>query len=287
MYPAGLPGIVARSVTLPNGIALRVVESGSQQGYPIVLVHGWGACVYTFRYTIDALAASGRRVLAFDLRGHGLSAKPVAPNEYTTEALLADLTGLFDVYRLDVADLVGHSLGGGLALRFALKHAGRVRRLGVAAPVGLTSIPLRNIACLLTPRLTDNLARFLTPRWMTSFLVRGAYGDPGRVSEEIVDQYWAPSQFPNYYRATRALLHRFDWQPLSATELGRLRVPTLVILGGSDRLIRGTRGAEQRARRIRNASIVNMDRAGHLGLEEHPEQFNAALLRFLDTDEFL
>src|SRR5690242_21416445 len=50
-------------------------------GRPVVLVHGWGACVYTFRYAIDALAGAARRVVAFDLRGHGLSEKPAAPKD--------------------------------------------------------------------------------------------------------------------------------------------------------------------------------------------------------------
>lgn len=280
MYPSGLPHISARSVRLPNGISLRVLESGPPSGPAVVLVHGWGACVYTFRHTIDALAAAGHRVLAFDLRGHGLSEKPTAPEAYEAETLLGDLTGVLDACAIERPDLIGHSLGGGIALHFALRYPHRVGRLVLAAPVGLTSIPLRRVACFLTPRFTTRFPRAFTPRWLTSFLIRGAYGDPRRVTDDIIDQYWAPSQFPNYYRATRGLLHRFDWRVLEPTELDRIRTPTLVILGGADRLIRD---AQRGAAQIFGAIIVNLERAGHLGVEEYPNEFNAAVLGFMNT----
>jgi pimeloyl-ACP methyl ester carboxylesterase len=278
MYPAGLPHITTRSLPLPNGIGLRLLESGPAAGPPVVLVHGWGACIYTFRYTVEALAAAGYRVVAFDLRGHGLSDKPAAPDAYRLEALLADLEGVLETLRLGAVHLIGHSLGGGVALHFALRNPDRVRRLVLAAPVGLTSITLQRIASLVTPTLTARFARYLPPRWLTSFLIRGAYGDPGRVTDAVIDQYWAPSQFPNYFRAVRGLIHRFNWRPLRHTELAALRSSTLVILGTSDRLIRG---AEQSARKIPAASIVSIEGAGHLGIEECPDRFNALVRQFL------
>lgn len=280
MYPSGLPHIEVRSIAMPSGIALRVLESGPTSGPPVVLVHGWGACVYTFRYTIEALAAAGRRVVAFDLRGHGLSEKPAPASEYQLDRFLTDLAGLLDSCSLARPDIVGHSLGGGFALHFALRYPERIGRLVLAAPVGLTNIPLQRIARLLTPRFTTRASRMLTPRWLTSFLVHYAYGEPRRVTDQIVEQYWAPTQFPNYYRATRALLHRVDWRPFDANVLARVSVPTLVILGSADRLIPG---AETGARAIRGAIIVKIEGGGHLGIEERPQEFNAALLRFTNS----
>jgi pimeloyl-ACP methyl ester carboxylesterase len=217
-------------------------------------------------------------VLAFDLRGHGLSEKPAEPDRYTLAALVEDVEQVMTACRATRADVVGHSLGGALALHLALAHPERVRRLVLASPVGLTTIALPRIGCLLTPRITARFARLLVPRWLTSFLVRGAYGDPRRVSPDIIDEYWAPSQDPNYFRAVRALLHHFDWKPLDGAQLRGLSVPTQVILGGADRLIHG---AEEGAREIRDASIVTLEDAGHLGIEEHPAAFNDALCRFL------
>jgi pimeloyl-ACP methyl ester carboxylesterase len=281
MYPVGVPGIRSRSVELRDGLSVRVLESGASHGEPVLLIHGWGACVYTFRYAIEVLAATGRRVVAFDLRGHGLSDKPRTPNEYRTTELLRDVGTLLDVLAIARADIVGHSLGGAIALRFALAETHRVRRLVLASPVGLTTIGLQRIGRALTPGITTRFARFLTPRWMTSFLVRGAYGSPGRVTPRVIDEYWAPSQFPDYYRAARALLHRFDWEPVPREELGKLTIPTLVILGGADRLIRGAEGG---ARCIPGASVVTLDGAGHLGIEECAKEFNEHLRTFLSGE---
>ena len=278
MYPAGIPAVQVRTVTLASGWRLRVLECGASSDEPVLLVHGWGACAYTYRFTLPALARAGRRALSFDLRGHGLSDKPAGPEHYRTSLLLEDLHDLLDELAVRRADVVGHSLGGGIALRFALAQPSRVRRLALVAPVGLTRVPLRSIAHLLTPRFTARFARYLVPRWLTRFLLHGAYGVPSRLAERTVDEYWAPSQFEEYYRAVRSLLDRFAWEPLPPRELAKVSQPTVVILGTADRLIRG---AEQHASIIPNASVVSMRGAGHLGIEECPDEFNDILVRFL------
>jgi 4,5:9,10-diseco-3-hydroxy-5,9,17-trioxoandrosta-1(10),2-diene-4-oate hydrolase len=282
MYPAGVRNVSARTVALESGLRLRVLEAGVAAGAPVVLVHGWGACVYTFRFVLEALARAGRHALAFDLRGHGLSDKPTGRHDYETRALIGDLRELMDRCGLERADLIGHSLGGGIALRFALDHPARVRRLVLVAPVGLTTVPLHMIAHLLTPRFTERLARYLPPRWVTAFLLRGAYGDGRRVTDRTIDEYWAPSQFEEYYVAVRRLLERFGWQPLPPRELAKVRQRTLVMLGGADRLIRGGEGA---ANLIPDVSVVSLHGAGHLGIEECPDEFNEVIVRFLNDEE--
>ena len=283
MFPAAVRGVRATMVTLAGGTRLRVVESGAPAGEPVLLIHGWGACVYTFRYALEALAHAGRRALACDLRGHGLSDKPVGREAYSTSALLDDVRGVLDALGVERADLVGHSLGGGIALRFAVAHPERVRQLVLAAPVGLTKVRFQGIAHLLTPRFTNRFARHLPPRWLTALLLRATYADPRRVSQRSIDEYWAPSQFPEYYMAVRSLLDRFTWEALSPSDIARIEARTLVILSSADRLIRG---AEEGARRIPNAATVSLRGAGHLGIEECANEFNDSLVRFLSGERF-
>lgn len=281
MYPAGVNTVHARFVALASGLRFRVLETGAPEGEPVVLVHGWGSCVYTFRFALEALAAAGKRAIAFDLRGHGLSDKPTGRYDYTTAPLLDDLRGVMDACGVERADVVGHSLGGSIALRFARAHPSRVRRLVLVAPVGLTTVPLHTIGHLLTPPVTERFARYLTPRWMTAFLLRGAYGDPRRVTNRVIDEYWAPSQFREYFIAVRRLLGRFTWEPLSPQDLAKVRQRTLVMLGGADRLVRG---GEDAARVMPDVSVVSLDGAGHLGIEECPNDFNTIIVRFLVDD---
>jgi pimeloyl-ACP methyl ester carboxylesterase len=194
--------------------------------------------------------------------------------------LVGELRAVLDALHVQRADMLGHSLGGGIALHFALTHQDRVRRLVLAAPVGLTKIRLPAIGHLLTPRFTEHFARYLTPRWLTNMLLRSTYGDPRRVTPHDVDEYWAPSQFPEYYRAARALLEEFDWSAVTGQRLAAIHCRTLVILSTADRLIRG---AEFPAKRIPGATVVDLLGAGHLGIEECAEEFNRALLSFLDA----
>jgi pimeloyl-ACP methyl ester carboxylesterase len=98
------------------------------------------------------------------------------------------------------------------------------------------------------------------------------------VTDRDIDEYWAPSQFPDYYRAARALLEEFEWDPLDGHRLAPIDVPTLVILGTADRLIRN---AEPRATKIPGAAVVDLEGAGHLGIEECPTEFNALVERFI------
>jgi pimeloyl-ACP methyl ester carboxylesterase len=248
------------------------------------MIHGWGASVYTYRHLLPGIASTGRRAVAFDLPGHGLSEKPTGSAEYTSAALRSDVCALIDVMGLGRVDVIGHSLGGSVALRLALDAPHRIRRLVLAAPVGLSEVRLRSIGHCLTPRLTNRFARYLTPRWLTSFLLHGAYGNPRRVPDEAIDEYWAPSQFPAYYRALRALLAVFSWEPFTAAELASIRLPTLVILGTADRLIpRAARSAAS----LPNSMLLSLDGAGHLGIEECAAEAGDAILRFLDGNKLV
>jgi len=70
-------------VTLSDGVTVRVAESGDASAPTVLLVHGWGASMYMWRDWFAPLAAAGRRVVAVDLPGHGLSDKPTDPGRYT------------------------------------------------------------------------------------------------------------------------------------------------------------------------------------------------------------
>ena len=280
MYPAGHSGVAVRMTELSSGLRIRVAESGPRSGPPVLLIHGWGACLYTYRFLLPVLAAAGWRAIAVDLRGHGLSDKPVGRGSYTSAALLDDLCRTLDALELERSVLVGHSLGGAAALQLVLERPERVSRLVLAAPVGLSNIHLRRFARTITPRFTNRFASHLVPRWLVAMLVRGAYGDPGRVTDRNVDEYWAPSRSPDYYRAMRALLEEFTWEPVPPERLATIRTPTLVILGTRDRLVRGT---EEPAEYLAGSSVLAVQGAGHLGIEERHEEVNAAILRFLSS----
>jgi pimeloyl-ACP methyl ester carboxylesterase len=113
-----------------NGLDLWYQEHGS--GDPLILLHGGVGASEMFGPILDRLAA-GRRVITVDLPGHGHTADPERPLRY--EEMADQIGGLIGHLGLDQADLMGLSLGGGVALRTSIQHPGLVRRLVlVSAP---------------------------------------------------------------------------------------------------------------------------------------------------------
>src|SRR5215212_7567576 len=87
LYPKGFDDVAARFITLASGLEVRVVETGSQNDDPVVLVPGWGCDAWIFHDILPHLASSGFHAMAVELKGHGLSDKPDEPREYTSVAM--------------------------------------------------------------------------------------------------------------------------------------------------------------------------------------------------------
>lgn len=277
LFPAGRDDVTQRFVDLPSGMRIRVVESrGRESDDPVLMLHGWGACLYGYRHAFDALAE--RRVIAVDSRGFGLSSKPTARGAYTLDAYVDDVRALIEQLELERPALVGHSMGGGLALRFALRHASSISRLVLINPTELARISFL-AAARLVPR--SGAALFdggYVPRWLVAYTLRHvAYGNAKVVTERDIDEYWAPTRLPGYVRAACATLSEFDWKPLDAAEAASLSVPSLVILGTEDRLLGNDRVA---AGRLANAEVCSLD-GGHCVHEENPSAAYAVIARFL------
>ena len=116
-----------------NGVRLYYSDRGS--GEPVVLLHGFTTTHvgnWDRRGWIDMLARSGFRVLALDFRSHGRSDRVYEPSEAATARLTADVVALLDHTAVARADLIGFSMGGGVALDVAMTNPERVRRLVVA-----------------------------------------------------------------------------------------------------------------------------------------------------------
>jgi pimeloyl-ACP methyl ester carboxylesterase len=280
MYPAGQGDLVARFVSLPSGIRVRVLACGPADGPPLLFVHGWSCSVYVFRKNFAAAARAGFRVYAPDLKGHGLSDKPLARGEYTAEAMSAHVREIMDALGLSSAVLVGHSMGGAIAARLAFEAPARVTRLILLSPVGFGEVSLVAVTRAVTPRVIAPVLPYAVPRWVVSLGLRLAYGDLGRHSSRDVDEYWAPAQFRAFPLAMRELLHAFDWGAVSEADLARLGAPTLVMFGTRDRFVSPLQ-AERLASAIPNGQCELIEGAGHVIPEEAPERVNAAVLRFL------
>lgn len=124
----GIAGTVETGrVRVAEGIELAWTARG--EGQPLLLVHGFTGSQADWDGVVDDLAAAGRRVITVDQRGHGLSSRAGGEGEYTFDALIADLTAFIGALGLDGIDLLGHSMGGMVVMRYALDHQERLASL--------------------------------------------------------------------------------------------------------------------------------------------------------------
>ena len=282
LYPRSDPEVNDSYVRLASGLNVRVLSSGPADGPQVLLIHGWGAWSYLYRHNIPALARAGWRVLAVDLKGHGLSDKPLGPGEYTSPSMTRHAVEIMEALALGEtgAAVVGQSMGGAIALDLALSRPDLVRRLVLINPVGLGRVRVMPWARWAAMPALDPILPHLVTRRAIAGLLHFVHGISGHMSPHDVDEYWAPSQFPAFSRAMRALLRDFDWSTSLLDRAHALSVPTLVVLGGRDRMVSSDpKVIEQRL--PPGARIVMVPLGGHVVNEELPDEVDPALIGFL------
>lgn len=249
---------------------------------PVVLLHGTSASLHTWEGWAQALRGQ-RRVIRFDLPGFGLTG-PNRQDDYSTEAYVLFLRAMMDKLGVQRFVLAGNSLGGQIAWSAAAAMPDRVTRLILVdasgyPPESITagqSIPL-GFRLAGTPGLRL-LAQYTLPRGVVERSVRDVYGDPSKVTPELVDLYSAMARREGN---RKALARRIDQGYTGDVALlKRIKAPTLVLWGGKDRLLPLELG-QRFARDIPGAWLVVFDELGHVPQEEDPARTVAEVRRFL------
>ena len=258
-----------------------------------LLLHGRNFFGAYWADTIEALRSAGYRVIVPDQIGFGKSSKPDVPHSLHAHA--HNLRRLLDHVGVQQADLIGHSLGGMMAIRLALDHPQRVRKLVLEAPIGLEDyrrkVPYATREALTREHLEtapdgfDRLFRAFVAKWEPRFQT---YSD--------VQSAWLLS--PEAHRIGRTAAHTYTMayeQPV-VYELPSLEVPTLLVVGERDRAaigrnrvpaeVRATMGlmpelARRAAAAIPDAKLVLLPDVAHVPHLEVPGRFHQEVLDFL------
>ena len=293
MWPAVDPTYRVHSLGLRSGIAVRVIEIGPLDGPAVLMLPGWGVCAFTFRGNLAALASAGYRTIAVDLKGHGLSDKPVGAAEYTLSSLVAHVGEIIAALGLERPALVAQSMAGRIAIEVALAAPDAIRCVALISPVGLGRVRLIRLGRLSAKRIFDPFARFAELRLPYRIALQTAYGTLGTVEPEEVDEYWSQSQFPGFVMAVRSLLGKFDWK-YAPDRVAALRVPVTVFRGTRDRIVAAdeTRVAREAGlvlgkvteRAPGGRNLLILEGAGHALNEEAPALLNPALVEAVRGD---
>jgi pimeloyl-ACP methyl ester carboxylesterase len=265
-----------------DGLLIHYVEEG--HGPATVLIHGLGGFAESWRHNIPELARHSR-VIALDLPGFGRSGKP--RRQYTTAFLARGLDGLFSALGVEQVRLVGHSLGGAVAARYALDHPGRVERLALlgAAVPGFELRPSWIYRTLSLPGVGELLASMITRRLCAKGLERCfAHPDPAEIRFFVDHEFAARRSFEGraaYLSLLRMVKDDFTFGAeayrVALTSLGR---HVLVIHGRDDRVIPLSH-AQRVAEGLGGLEPRWLERCGHFPQIEQADAVNAYLREFL------
>lgn len=282
-WPSEDERYTTRFVRLASGLRIRVVERGELAHAPVLFLHGWGCSAYEFCENIPAVAAAGRRAIAIDLKGHGWSDKPLDSREYTLESMSRSVVDAMDALGLACADLVGHSMGGRIALHVAHEYPERVAGLALISPVGIERARVRMLARLGGSAVLRPALPLLARRKLVALAVRATFGDrtPG---EGVVDQFWLPATSREMLVAAQAALREFVWDAAPLEALRLRSIPLLAIFGSRDPLFEARPIGEIEAL-LPGARVVRIDGAGHVANLERPGIVNRALVTWLGERE--
>jgi pimeloyl-ACP methyl ester carboxylesterase len=262
------------------GMKMHLRDEGPRDDLsPIVLLHGSGSSLHAWEGWVAALKAQ-RRVITFDLPGFGLTG-PSPDGIYTVDNDVRVVIALLDKLGVARCVLGGNSLGGAVAWRAALAHPSRVDKLILVDAGGYpshsASIPLG--FRLARMPVVSWLLQHTLPRFLVVQGMRNVFGDPNKVTREMVDRAVELTQRKGN---RRAFIERARQRPAGslAGRIAELKLPTLVMWGGRDRLIPPDDAAHFH-RDIAGSTLAMFDELGHAPEEEDPVRSVAAVKRFL------
>jgi pimeloyl-ACP methyl ester carboxylesterase len=272
------------------------VAAAKPNGRTVVLLHGKNFSGAYWAPTIRALHAEGYRVIAPDQIGFGKSAKPAA-YQFTFHGLAANTRALLDALGVGRFAVLGHSMGGMLAVRLALMEPDRVERLALVNPIGLEDWKL--VAPYRT--VDESFAQELraTPESIREYQRINYFGGSWKQEYEALTEILAGwTRHPKYRRVAwnAALTSDMIFTQPVLYELGELKPPTLLVIGQRDRTAVGKDRVPKEvaarmgdypalgksaAARIPGARLVEIAEAGHLPQVDAFDTYFAALSTFL------
>jgi 3-oxoadipate enol-lactonase len=251
-----------------NDIFINYEIAGS--GKTLVLIHGLGGNTQTWDTQVPMLSRH-YRVLTWDVRGHGGSDKP--EGDYSAELFASDLTALLRALRIDSAFVLGHSMGGVIALRFALNF-----------PDLCSALIVSSSSAQVNPQATkywQDLAASVLEGGIEAFpfdSTRAFSKDFVERNPEAVEEFARknPVNDPSCYAKAALAMSDYNYND----ELGRIRCPTLIIVGDQD-VMTPPGGSVRMNRLIPGSKLIIFKDSGHISYVEQPEVFSKTVLNFL------
>lgn len=266
-----------------NKIDLRNVTisyeyySANPHADTLVFIHGFLSCSFSFR-KLFPLLYNDYNLLCFDLPGFGESEK-ISTLHYSLHEYAALTNDLLDRLNIEKAILIGHSMGGQIALRTCIQHPERVEKLILlcsSSYIKSSSLPLR--LCSYLPFFPYCLSIGMSSINIEKNFQHLVY-DHKLLTQEVIDGYTTSFNERGFYTALAKLVRERE-EDLSTSALNKINFPALLIWGEDDRLV-PLRVGERMKKDLPDAELLVFPQTGHLIPEEQPLKTADAIRSFL------
>ncbi len=253
------------------------------KGAPVVMIHGLAASLHDWDFLVPELVAGGYEACALDLLGHGDSGKPAGFDIYNIENVYGHMAGWIESLALrQPAVLIGHSLGGYLALDYALRFPERVRALILVNPFYSVRQLSSFLRLAFRRQLLNTAIIERTPYWLFRILidVTSPQLGAGGKSVHVLPESVRIQTTLDYKRAAPGIYNIPRTMHDLTVELPRVTAPTLVVWGARDHTLARSSFPEL-VRRLPNAVGEEILPCGHVPHQCHADQFNRLVMEFL------
>ncbi|MCM8711485.1 alpha/beta hydrolase [Clostridium sp. SYSU_GA19001] len=263
-----------------EGVKNFVVEKG--KGKNIIFINGIAACVYTWRAVLDILSREFH-VFGVDFKGTGFSDKP--EGEYSINVFTNQLVGLMKYFNMDKAVLVGNSLGGEVALDFAVKYPEKVSKLVLIDSAGYMKNKkmMRILVRLSRYKVISSILKKCITRNFIKKIAQWAVFDDKIVDVKMVDSYYKTMNTKGGFSAFIELVKNLSYTEFNYEQVKNIKSSTLIIWGKEDKWI-PVSDAFRLHQDIKNSKLVILNDCGHGPQEEKPEKV-AELIRDFINDK--
>jgi len=269
-----LAGKESRFVTV-SGINLHYTQQGD--GSPLVLIHGFGGSIYTWR-SLMPLLAQRHTVYALDLPGFGLSDKP-SRGDYSMAGQAAMVLGFLDALHIPSPTLAGHSMGGVIASYAAVRALERIHKLILIEPGFYHGGAPAILRYLIFPLQRIMAKSFYTREGRLRTLTPSFY-DKNLITDELLSAFLQAGQTPNAVAALEHMMRTAGEESYEGLS-SKITTPTLLVWSrnnANNPLTDGRRLQQE----IHRAQLAIIEQSGHYIQEEQPQALAAAIETFTD-----
>ncbi|MEX0644312.1 MAG: alpha/beta hydrolase [Parvularculaceae bacterium] len=277
-------GADAKFADAAGGRRIHYRDQGDPADPVIVMVHGNSASLHTWEPLVERLG-DDYRLISYDQPGHGLTG-PSADEDYSASGLMRALDEVATAAGVDHFTLVGNSMGGWIAWRYALANPDKIDALilidasGAPLREGEKSPPSNLGFKLLRIKWLRPLVSQITPRSIVEKSLKDSVVDDSVVTDAMVDRYWELLRYPGNRRAA-GLRADIDREPQMFDRIPEITAPALILWGAEDQHIYAS-AAETFNERLPYSRAVVYEGVGHMPMEEAPDRTASDIRAFLE-----